>query len=207
MTGRQFIVVGAGGHGKVVIASIIAAGDSVIGILDDDPGQHGRVVLGAEVLGPVEAVMVPPDAVVILGVGSNRARRAIAQRLKVRYATVVHPSAIVHPSVTLGEGCAVFAGAVIQPDTLLGAHVIVNTSASVDHDNRISAFAHIGPGCHLSGTVTVGEGALLGIGSAVIPGMTIGAWATVGGGSAVVSSVADGATVAGCPARPLKQKE
>ena len=206
MAGRRFIVAGAGGHGKVVVASITAAGDTVIGILDDDPSHTGQLVLGVRVLGPVEAALVPADAFVVLGIGSNRARQAIARRLPARYASVVHPAAVVHPSVTIGVGTVVFAGAVIQPDTLIGEHVIVNTSASIDHDNRIGAFAHIGPGTHLSGTVTVGEGTLLGIGSAVVPGMSIGEWATVGAGSAVVSDVPDGITVAGCPAKPLKKE-
>lgn len=206
MAPRRFIVVGAGGHGKVVAASIIASGDEVIGILDDDPAQTGRIVLGAKVLGPVEASFVPDDAVVILGIGSNHARRAIAQKLKVRYASVIHPAAVVHPSVTIGAGTAVFAGAVIQPDSTIGEHTIVNTSASVDHDNAIGAFVHIGPGAHLSGTVTVRDGALIGIGSAVIPGMIVGEWATVGAGSAVVSSVPAGVKVAGCPAKPLNKE-
>ena len=203
MATRRFIVVGAGGHAKVVISSITAGGDSVIGVLDDDPTQLGRTVLGMKVIGAVDAALVPADAVVVLAIGSNRARQTIAQRLKVRYASVVHPSAVVHPSVTIGEGTVVFAGAVIQPDTVVGAHTIVNTSASIDHDNRIGAFAHIAPGTHLSGTVTVGDGVLIGIGSAVIPGMTIGEWAIVGAGSAVVANVPQGATVAGRPAKPL----
>jgi sugar O-acyltransferase (sialic acid O-acetyltransferase NeuD family) len=206
MAGRRFIVVGAGGHGKVVVASIIAAGDEVIGILDDDASRHGQSVLGARVLGSVDAALIPGEAVVVLGVGSNRERRAIADRLAARYASVIHPSAIVHSSVNIGAGAVVFAGAVIQPDSVIGAHAIVNTSASIDHDNRIGAFVHIGPGVHLSGTVTVGDGTLVGIGSAVIPGMVIGEWATVGAGSAVVSNIGDRITVAGCPAKPLRKK-
>lgn len=206
MAGRRFIVIGAGGHSKVVIATIEAAGDMVLGLLDDNAARHGELVLGRPILGPVTTALIPADAVVVLAIGANLNRKHAAERLPVPYASVVHPTAVVHPSVSIGEGTVIFAGAVVQPDTTIGAHVIVNTAASIDHDNRIGAFAHIAPGAHLSGTVTVGDGALIGIGSAIIPGMTIGAWSTVGGGSAVVRDVPGSTVVGGTPAKELRNR-
>ena len=207
MAGRRYVVIGAGGHAKVVIATIESAGDAVIGVLDDDPQRLGQMILGAKVLGSVTATQVPDGAVAVIAIGDNRARKAVADRLKVSYASVVHPSAIVHESVTIGEGSVVFAGAIIQPDSVIGAHAIVNTGASIDHDNRIGAFAHVAPGSHLSGSVSVGEGALIGIGSAVIPGTLIGEWAVVGAGSAAVANVPANVTVGGTPARPLSKEK
>lgn len=204
MAGRRFIVIGAGGHSKVVIATIEAAGDIVLGLLDDNTARHGEQVLGRPILGSITPDMIPSGAVVVLAIGANLDRQRAAARLPAAFASVVHPSAVVHPSVTIGEGTVIFAGAIVQPDTTIGSHVIVNTAASIDHDNRIGAFAHVAPGAHLSGTVTVGEGALIGIGSAVIPGMNIGAWATVGGGSAVVHDVPVAAVVGGAPAKELR---
>lgn len=204
MAGRRFIVVGSGGHSKVVIATIEAAGDTVVGVLDDNPLRHGQSVLGRPVLGPIDVALIPPDVVTVVAIGDNAARQRVTERLRVPYASVVHPSAVVHASVAIGDGTVIFAGAVVQPDTTLGAHVIVNTAASIDHDNRIGAFVHVAPGVHLSGTVTVGDGALIGIGSAAIPGVTIGAWATVGGGAAVVGDVPPATAVGGTPAKQLR---
>lgn len=205
MAARTFVVVGSGGHAKVVIATIQACGDSVVHLLDDNPARWGERVLGSVVEGAIAPSLVPSDAWVVVGLGANDARRAVAERLPVRFGLVTHPSAVVHPSVSLGEGTVVFAGAVVQPDTRIGRHCIINTAASVDHDCRLDDFVHIAPGAHLSGGVRVGSGSLVGIGAAVIPGMSIGADAIVGAGAAVVEPVAAGLVVGGCPARSLRR--
>ena len=194
-------VLGAGGHAKVLVATLQAAGIEVIGLFDDDRSRHGSEVLGVRVRGDVEDSLREKCPLVI-GVGSNRARQALTQRIAGEFISVVHPRAVVHPSAKIGAGSVVFAGAVIQPDTVLGEHVIVNTSASLDHDCRIGKFAHVGPGVHVCGGVDIGEGALLGVGSAVIPGRRVGEWVVLGAGSVVTKDVEPGQTVVGVPAKP-----
>lgn len=196
-------VVGAGGHAKVVIATLRAVGLPVAAVFDDDRERRGGEVLGVPVAGPVSALEPESYLGAVLAVGSNEARRRLAGELSVPWVTVVHPRAVVHPTVRLGEGAVIFAGAVVQPDAELGRHAIVNTGATVDHDCRIGAFAHLAPGSHLAGAVEVGEGALVGIGASVVQGRRIGAWATVGAGAAVVRDVPPGVTAAGVPARVL----
>jgi sugar O-acyltransferase (sialic acid O-acetyltransferase NeuD family) len=190
-------VVGAGGHAKVVVATLQALGREVAGIYDDDPASWGRALLGVAVVGPPERARSPA----IVAIGDNRARQALVARLGLEWTSAVHPAALVHPSVGLEPGVVVFAGAVLQPDTRLGAHTVVNTAASVDHDCLLGPFVHVAPGARLAGGVAVGEGALLGIGSAVIPGVSIGAWAVVGAGAACVRAVPAGVTARGVPAR------
>jgi sugar O-acyltransferase (sialic acid O-acetyltransferase NeuD family) len=200
------LVIGGGGHAKVVVSTLQAAGFEVVGILDDDPSKRGALVLGVRVEGTLAELGNVPARLAVIGIGDNRVRQAVARRFPaLSWATVVHPQAFVHPSVRLGAGTAVFAGAVIQPDAVLGAHVIINTRASIDHDCEVGDFAHVGPGASMSGGVRVGEGALLGIGSAVIPYRKVGKWATVGGGGVVVHDVPDGATAVGVPARMIKR--
>jgi sugar O-acyltransferase (sialic acid O-acetyltransferase NeuD family) len=201
-----FIVVGAGGHAKVVIATIEAAGGKVIAVLDDDPSRRGTRVLGHVVEGPATAERIPAGIQVLLAVGSNRARRELSLRLGVRYATIIHPSAVVSPSARLGDGTVVFAGAVIQPDATIGTHAIVNTSASVDHDCELGDFVHVAPGARLAGGVRLGEGVLMGIASSAIPGCRVGAWATVGAGGVVTRTIPADAVAVGVPARVTVRK-
>jgi len=203
---RTAAVLGAGGHGKVVIATLRAAGWEVASAWDDAEARWGEEVLGVPIRGPLERAGEAGAEGYVLALGSNRQRRRLAEALDLPWVSAVHPAAVVHPSVALGPGTVVFAGVVIQPDSGVGRHAIVNTAASVDHDCRLGDFVHVAPGVRLAGGVTVGEGGLLGIGSSVLPGLAVGAWATVGAGAAVVRKVPDGATVAGVPARLLERK-
>lgn len=200
------VVIGAGGHAKVVIATVRAAGGSVAGVYDDDRARWGKQVLGISIEGPVaeaESAKLPA----IVAVGSNRARKVLVERLPLEWATVCHPSAVVHSTAVLHPGVVVFAGAVVQPDSKVGAHAIINTAASVDHDCVVGAFAHIGPGVSLCGGVTVEEGALLGVGAKVAPNVEIGPWAIAGAGAVCVVDVPGDATVVGVPARAIEADE
>lgn len=200
----RIAVIGSGGHAKVVIATARAAGLEVTAIADDDPAHWGHQVLGVSVTGPSPAVLDDPGQTAVLAIGANRARQRLALTARCRFATLVHPSAVVDPTVRLGPGTVVFAGTVIQPDAVIGAHVIVNTGASIDHDCAIGDFVHIAPGVRLAGDVALGDGVFLGIGAVAIPGVRIGAWTTVGAGAAVVDDLAGELVVAGVPARPLR---
>ena len=202
--GKAVHVVGAGGHAKVVIATLQAAGFDVEAAWDDDSTRVGSDVLGVPIRGAIEAI--PLTASVVVAIGSNARRRTVAARLEGRtFASAVHPSAVVHTSAVVGPGTVVFAGAVVQPDSRLGAHVIVNTGASVDHDCVLEDFVHIAPGVSLAGTVTLREGVFLGVGASAVPGTEVGAWATVGAGGVVVAPIPAGATAVGCPARAIER--
>ncbi|MCS7242181.1 acetyltransferase [Candidatus Caldatribacterium sp.] len=200
-------VIGAGGHAKVVVSTLLEAGVSVDGLFDDDVGKVGSAVMGVRVLGTLaDARAISPQAGII-GIGDNRTRRRIAEELVGwEWISVIHPRAYVHPSVCVGPGVVVFAGSVIQPGVHLGAHVIVNTGVTVDHDCVVHDFAHLAPGVHLAGAVEVGEGVLLGVGSVVIPGVRIGEWAVVGAGSVVVRDIPSCVTVVGVPAKPISPR-
>lgn len=195
-----WLVLGASGHGKVVLATLLELGEPVAAVLDDDPARAGGDLLGIPVRGPIAAYRAG-EAPAVFGIGANRDRHRLAGSLPFAWAAVVHPTAWVHPSARLGAGAFVAAGAVIQPDAVVGAHAIVNTGASVDHDSVIGDYAHVAPGASLAGGVTVGQGALVGIGACVNPGVSIGDWAVLGAGAAAVHDIAAGATAVGVPAR------
>jgi sugar O-acyltransferase (sialic acid O-acetyltransferase NeuD family) len=201
MSDREVSLIGAGGHAKVVLATLRDAGWTVSAAYDDDPTKWGSTLSGVPILGSVDQAASGPRRSVV-AIGNNRARQKVAARLALEWVTAVHPRAWVDPSVRLGPGTVVFAGAVIQPDTVLGAHVIVNTGATIDHDGVLGDFVHVAPGCHLAGEVHVGDGAFLGTGSSVIVGVEVGPWSVVGAGGVVVRHVPPGVTAVGVPARP-----
>lgn len=198
-------VLGAGGHAKVVVSTLLAAGIPVVVVLDDDRARWGTSLLGIPIAGPLASLGGRGLRRALIGIGSNDARRRLVRELDADWVVAVHPAAWVHPSVRLGAGTVVFAGAVIQPDTVIGVHAIVNTGATVDHDCAVGSFAHLAPGSHLSGGVTIGEGVLMGIGSSAIPGVTVGEWSVVGAGAAVVDNLPARVTAVGVPARPLRE--
>lgn len=205
----RLVIVGAGGHAKVVLELLRALGSvDIVGLIDPQPATAsvlGVPVLGGDALLPVLRREGVEAAFVALG--SNRLRQRIGAELAAfGYAlpAAVHPSAMVSPSASIGSGVAVMARAVVGTETRVLDLAVVNSGAVLDHDNLLGEAAHVAPGCALAGTVMVGARSLVGIGSSVRPGIRIGADVTIGAGSAVVADVADGMRVGGVPARPLR---
>ncbi|HOX05305.1 MAG TPA: acetyltransferase [Planctomycetota bacterium] len=206
MSLKDITILGAGGHAKVVLSTLRAAGHEVARVLDDDPAKAGQKILGVPVLGPIALLPDEPATLAVAAIGNNRSRQAVAGRFRrVTWVTVVHPTAWVDPSAKLGPGSMIMAGAVIQAESVVGAHAIVNTGASVDHDCSVGDFAHVAPGAHLAGDVRMGQGAFMGISGTAIPGVAIGDWASAGAGAAVIRNVPAGAVVVGVPARTVRK--
>lgn len=203
------IILGAGGHAKVLIDALRLHSIELLGIADVDPGRKGQLLLGVPVLGGDEEVMKYPVEKIYLvnGVGSvhvNLKRQKLFEYFKnegYQFASVVHPSAIIAGDVVLSEGVQIMACAVIQAGCHVGMNTVVNTGSIVDHDCHIGDHAHIAPGVTLSGGVRVGESAHVGTGATVIQGIQIGRNSLVAAGAVVIRDVPDGATVAGVPAK------
>ncbi|MGI8688070.1 MAG: acetyltransferase [Thermomicrobiales bacterium] len=199
------LILGAGGHAKVVADILCCQGTPVLGFLDDNPATWGAARLGLPVLGGIATYREYMPSGLILGIGDIATRKAVVERLgacaRDLWCNAIHPHATVAHSVRLGRGVAVMARGVVNPDAILGDHSVVNTGATVDHDGVIGAHAHIGPGAHLAGGIRVGTGALIGVGANITPWLTIGDGAVIGAGSVVVDDVPAHVTVKGIPAR------
>jgi sugar O-acyltransferase (sialic acid O-acetyltransferase NeuD family) len=208
----RVVILGTGGHGRVVAETAREAGFELIGFIDDDPTLQCSTTLGLPVLGTtaaIEARQIDCDGV-LLGIGHNPIRIQLLRRLLGAghaLPTLIHPRAGVSPSAALGPASVVMANATVQTGCRIGAAVIVNTNASVDHDGVLGDGVHISPGAHLAGGVTVGEGTHIGIGASVIEGIHIGANCLVAAGAVVVQNIPDGQRVAGVPARPMPPRE
>lgn len=207
---RPLVLLGAGGHARVLAALARSAGHPVLGVCD--PILAANAVSRWEdldVLGGDRALdQLPPERVVlVLGIGqlaTSTMRERLYAEWRARgydFPVLIHPTAWIAPGVVLRDGVQVMAGAVIQPGCDIGANSIVNTRACVDHDCRIGRDVHIAPGATLCGTVTVEDGAFVGAGATVIQGLRIGARAVVGAGVTLVRDLAPTTTVIGAPNR------
>lgn len=200
----EIYVMGAGGHAKVVTCLLRDLGYKVAAVFDDNPQLEKTFLSGIPVIGPMDRIDEHPCRQTVIAIGDNVTRRRIAERYDLPWLSVIHPRALVDPSVQLGRGVVVLAQAVVQVDSVLGDHVIVNHAATVDHDCVVENYAHLAPGVHLAGNVTVREGTLMGVGAVAIPGVRIGAGAIVGAGAAVVSDLPNHVIAMGVPAKIIK---
>jgi UDP-perosamine 4-acetyltransferase len=208
---KPVLILGAGGHARVLIEALRLAGCPIAGIVDADRSQIGKVVMGIAVIGTDERVLTfdPEEVKLVNGIGSvasTARRKQLFQEFKshgYRFAPVVHPSAIVASDAQLDEGTQVMAGVVIQVGVRVGVNCIINTRASVDHDCIIGAHVHVAPGVTISGEVRIEDDAHIGTGATLIQGIRIGSGSIVGAGSVVVRNVSQGVTVYGVPAREV----
>jgi UDP-perosamine 4-acetyltransferase len=148
----------------------------------------------------------PAFSLVVLALGSPSLRQRVAESYRsrgFRFATLVHPTAVIGPEVSLGEGCVVMAHAVLETHVRVGAHCFINVQASLAHECVVGEACSLGPGVHLAGQVTLGDRCDLGVGAVVRPRITLGDDVVVGAGAAVVKNHPGPAVLVGVPARPL----
>ena len=206
------IVLGAGGHARVLIDALHGRAAVIQGIAEADRSRHGQTMLDIPIIGDDEEVLAfAQDSVrLVNGVGTVRVsqlRRQLYDRFRsrgYRFAAVVHVSAVVAPDVVLAEGAQIMAGAVLQTGCRIGENAIINTRAAVDHDCVIGKHVHVSPGATLCGNVTVGEGSHIGAGATVIQGIRIGRNSMVAAGAVVIRDIPDNVTVAGVPAKEMR---
>lgn len=203
---KEICIIGLGGHSKVIKDIILSLNSyEIIAYLDDrfDSLEHKEGVI----YGPVSSakkLASKSNTLFVIAIGNNVVRKRIVEELSLpseNYAVLVHPSAIVSPSASIGFGTVIMPRSVINANTTIGNHTIINTGAIVEHDNNIADFAHISPNATLTGTIKVGEGTHIGAGATVIPNTTIGSWSVVGAGATVTRDVLANKKVMGIPAK------
>jgi len=205
------VIVGAGGHGRVVLDILLRAGTHrVMGFVDSDPALHGRRMDGRPVLGDLSCLSGLRDQGLtgaVIAIGDSGVRREFAERVEemgLQLVNAIHPSANLAHNVTLGQNIVIAAGALVCAHCQIGDSVILNTGCIVDHESKIGTAVHICPGAKLAGRVTVDAGAFVGVGATIIHNVRIGCEAVVGAGAVVIRDVSPMATVVGVPARPVK---
>lgn len=208
---KDIVILGAGGHGKVILDACLSSDRTVKGFLDMDvhaDGPFGYPILGPDDLLQDRAFRESVD--VIVGSGLPKIHRKIthaAAELGASFATIAHASAILSQEAELSPGCFVNAGVVINAGTVIGDHCIINTRASIDHDCQLSSFVNVAPGVVMAGGVTCGNGVFIGAGAVICPQVTLGENVVVAAGAVVTTDISPGQTVGGIPAKPMEKAD
>lgn len=206
----RVVLLGAGGHARVVAEALRLSGTEPAGYLAPEtatvPFAPGLAHLGDDLaLDGLDAAAT----LLVCAIGSvagTSVRVAAWDRGRAAgfdFAKIVHPNAVLSDGAGTGPGLQILAGAVVQTGARLGANVIVNTRAVIEHDAHVGDHCHVAPMACLCGGVRVGMRAHVGAGAIVLQGRAIGEGAVVGAGSVVTQDVPAGAVVAGNPARAL----
>ena len=206
------LIVGAGGHGRVVLDILCQAGlFEVVGFVDSNARLLGHRVDGVRVVGqPSDLARLREELdahAAVVGIGDNGARRHLAEQLQnLGYTLInaIHPSANIARNASLGNNVVVAAGALVCAHCQIGDHVILNTGCIVDHESLVGTATHICPGARVAGRVVIEAGAFVGIGATIIQSLRVGYEAVVGAGAVVIQDVAPMTTVVGVPAREAK---
>lgn len=200
----KLLIIGAGGHGKVIADIALKMNNwNSIAFLDDD--ESTKSSMNIKVIGrSADAYKYVEDFDFFVGIGNNSTREVVTKKLKSLGATIptlIHPTAVLGEKVELEDGIVLMANAVINCCTRIGEGCIINTAATIDHDNLIGDFVHISPGVHLAGSVKVGHRSWLGIGSIVSNNVVITSGCKIGAGAVVIKDITDSGTYVGVPVR------
>ncbi len=199
---NSIVIIGAGGHGKVVADTALLCGYSKVIFLDDSDNCSVKVSGKTS-----DYTKYVNDCDFFIAIGNNTVRESITNNITnngADIAIVIHPSAVVGRNVNIGVGSFVAAGSVINTDTNIGRGTILNTCCSVDHDCTVEDYCHISVGSHLAGTVKVGKKTFVGAGATVINNISICDDCTIGAGAVVVKNITDKGTYVGVPAKKIK---
>ncbi|MBP2657628.1 MAG: sugar O-acyltransferase, sialic acid O-acetyltransferase NeuD family protein [Firmicutes bacterium] len=203
---KKLLIVGAGGHGRVIADIALKMNKwQQIAFLDDDTTVKSS--MGYDVIGTSsKALNLIEEYSIFVAIGSNEIREMIYKQIKTAGATVpklIHPSTNIGVQVEIGEGTVMMAGAIVNCGSKIGEGCIVNTGATIDHDATIGDYVHISPGVHISGTVKIGKGTWLGVGSVVSNNIRIAGGTVVGAGAVVVRDIIEAGTYIGVPAERI----
>lgn len=211
---EDIIILGRGGHAKVVIDIIEAAGlYNIIGItdvsIDEANSYRGYPMLGDDdVLSVYFENGVKNVAIGLGGYRNNNNRKEVFNKVKImgfNVPVLIHPSAIISNSVVVCEGSVIFSGVNINTDVKIGKNNIIATGANIDHETSLGDHVLISAGVTIGGNVEIANEVLIALGSNIISGVKIKEKIVVGAGAVVVNDLIDIGTYIGCPAK-LMQK-
>lgn len=212
---KKLILVGAGGHAKVVIDAVDRKEYEITGILDKDLSHIHEQINGVPIIGTDRDAEryfnegICYACIAIGHMGDARIRNCLFSRFKAvgyRMINIIHPAAIISESSRLGEGNLVMPNCVINAEAQIGNNTIINTGAIVEHEAIIENDVHLAPGSIVAGMSIVGSGSFIGAGSVILQNLHIGTNVTIGAGSTVIHDMPNNVIAIGSPAREIRRK-
>lgn len=199
---KKVVILGSGGHAKVIADIVNKSGDKIVGFLDNNV-KCGQTFLGYPILGSDLDYVRFKDCYFVIAIGNSKVREKIYKKMKnVNWYTAIHPNASISSiGVEIGIGTVVMSNAVVNTDAVIGKHCIINSSSTVEHDNIIDDFVHISVGVKLAGHVLIGKHTWLGIGATVRNDISICDDCVIGAGAVVVKNIIESGTYIGVPAK------
>lgn len=206
----KLLLIGAGGHCKVIVDLLLQSKEYQIAGIIDLEERVGENVLGVPIVGTdldmskffkkgIKHCFISVGSV---GYSNLRAKLyGLARKVGFIFPNLIHPLALVSLQAALGDGNYIAPGVIINAGTQIGNICILNTGTIIEHDCKLGNFVHLSPAAVLSGGVTIGDYSYIGAGSVVIQGLKVGTRAIVGAGSVVTKNVRSGMVVYGNPCR------
>lgn len=209
---KNIVIIGAGGVGRETSLIIQKINEleptwNLIGFIDDNVNNWGRVVNGYSVIGGIDSLEVlPSDTYIIIAIANYEIKRKIVNRIndKFKFATIIHPRVWIHDYINVGEGTIIYEGAILTTNIKIGNHVIISPKCGIGHDSIIKDYVSLLWNVNVSGNDVIEEGVMMGSGSTVIQGKRIEKGSTVGAGAVVIDDIDSYSTVVGVPAKVIK---
>ena len=192
MNSRKLIIVGAGGHGKVVydVAENTKKYDEIY-FLDDNlklcQFYKSKIIDTTEYI-----YKYIKEYHFIVAIGDNKTRnekQTLLKQLNAKVVTLIDKTAIISDSATIGEGTVVMPKVVINADVRVGHGVILNSGCIVEHDSNLGNFCHISPNATICGTVSIGAGTWIGAGATIINNKKICENVVIGASSIIINDI------------------
>ena len=201
---KNVIIIGAGGHAKVVADIVRKNDDILVGFLDD-AYENEVEFYDSRIFGPISMYTnFKGTCSFIIAIGNNKIREKISNELDCTWYTGIHPTAVVSKSANVGEGTVVMPNAVINADAQIGKHSIVNSGAIVEHDCYIGDYSHIAPKSVVCGVTNLGEKTFLGAGGTIINVVNVCDGVNIGAGAVVIKDIKESGTYVGVPCKKIK---